>query len=232
LGGRAITVDIDEDGKYSAIGVPPGIYRLDAMFFEPPKPSRIPDFARYIGGGPKSFSVPAIAGSQSQSAIDLGDVETRLIVRLEPGDQAPDFEVKILDGRTLRLSDLRGKFVVLDFWATWCGPCVRELPELKKSVEALKDEPRVVVIGMSLDNAPEKVGAFVQEHDYRWQHAVIGPGSTIAKSFGVTAIPHIVLVNPDGRIGSGVGAYHLDQTLRRVLEKWPMTQPTTAPAQP
>jgi peroxiredoxin len=108
---------------------------------------------------------------------------------------APDFQATTLDGKHLRLADLRGKYVFLDFWATWCPPCRGELPYLKESWQSLKNDPNVVILGLSLDRTDAPVRPFVAEHGYGWTQAVIGENSKVAVDYGIYGnlhSPHMV----------------------------------------
>lgn len=121
---------------------------------------------------------------------------------ISSGEQAPDFTAKTLEGKTFKLSDYRGKYVLLDFWATWCGPCRGETPNLKSVYEKYGKREDFVMIGLSLDKEVEKPLAYAKENGCEWVDGFLGDWGkdTVTKKYGVHGIPSIFLIGPDGKI--------------------------------
>ena len=119
----------------------------------------------------------------------------------KPPGAAMDFTLPDLAGRPVRLADFRGKTVILDFWATWCPPCIFQVPELNKFWAAHKDAGDVMVIGVSVDvEGAEIVSPWAEEQGIAYL-LVIG-NEKVARDFGAIGFPTLVIVKPDGRIDS------------------------------
>ena len=137
-----------------------------------------------------------------------------------------------VDGTKLSLpKDLLGKVVVIDFWATWCGPCVREVPHMKKVYAAYKDKG-VEFVGISLDRSKEPLMAFIKDRDLPWIHTYSGDpgGDPTAKKYGIRGIPSIWVVGKDGKIASRNARGNLEETLDEALAAKAKPVPTTQPA--
>ena len=122
-----------------------------------------------------------------------------------------DFSVTDLDGRTITSAALRGKVVLVNFWATWCPPCRQEIPDLIKLQEKYKDD--LVVLGISEDEAPpETVRAFVAEHKINYFIAMTTP--ELAKVFrGVAALPTTFVIDREGKVAQRhVGLLNAEET--------------------
>ncbi len=119
-------------------------------------------------------------------------------VKAELDKPAPDFTLKDLDGNTVRLSDLRGKVVFLNFWATWCPPCRAEMPDIEKVHQKYKDQD-VVVLGIDLRESADTVRAFVEEGGYTWTFLLDTTGK-VGSMYNVSAIPTSYFVDKNGII--------------------------------
>lgn len=145
-------------------------------------------------------------------------IDKYLIIRV--GETAPDFTATTLDGRPIKLDDLKGKIVLLDFWATWCAPCLAEMPNLKRAIDRYGKDGRFVVIGISLDDDAESVKRFVKQHGMGWAQVVLGPAeqNPVARKYNVSGVPAMFLIGPDGKVvAKDVRGRRLDTELSKLL---------------
>jgi thiol-disulfide isomerase/thioredoxin len=155
------------------------------------------------------------------------------------GQAAPKLEMELFGGGTFTLSAQTGKVVVLDFWSTGCGPCVRALPEMAALARSYEGQ-EVVFAGVSLDppSRKEHVAAFLKERDIPFAMGL--GGSSAGKDFGVRAIPCIVVIGRDGTVQGRLVGFSTQgkATLKLVLDKLlageaaPVTKPAAAAARP
>lgn len=139
---------------------------------------------------------------------------------LSPGKEALDFMQPKLDGKPLRLSDLRGKVVLLDFWASWCGPCRRENPNVVKIYEKYKDKG-FTVMSISLDKDKNAWQEAIKRDNLSWpNHAsdLKAWSNEAAQLYKVTGIPFTVLIDKEGKIiKTNVRGEELEQALKGIF---------------
>ena len=122
------------------------------------------------------------------------------VLKLQPGQPAPEFTLDDLDGQPVSLSQFKGQVVLLDFWASWCGPCISDLPDLRRIKEKTTTLP-VVFLNVSIDTDEAAWREAIDKHEIKGVHVrTNGFGSDIAKSYQVTGIPSYYLVDSQGLI--------------------------------
>jgi cytochrome c biogenesis protein CcmG/thiol:disulfide interchange protein DsbE len=117
-----------------------------------------------------------------------------------PGRVAPPLRLRTLDGGRLDLAALRGRPVVVNFWATWCEPCVREFPLLARTAAGHRAD-RLAVVGVLVQDQPDAARAFIRQHGGGWPVGVDADGRTAA-AWGVVGLPHTFFVRPDGTLAA------------------------------
>ena len=137
------------------------------------------------------------------------------------GSMAPDFSLADLDGNPIHLSELRGRPVVLNFWASWCGPCVEEFPLLRQAVERHAAEG-LVIIGIVHQDRSEAARDFMERNGATWQ-AAMDPDDRVATAYGILALPETYFIGRDGiivdrQIGQ-FSAASLDEKLAAIIDE-------------
>ena len=140
------------------------------------------------------------------------------IENLQIGNQAPDFEAVDLNGKTIKLSDFKDKVILLDFWATWCGPCVKEIPNMK----ALKDKyaDQLAIISISLDKKEEKLRSFIKAKNLDWTHVYAPEGrqNSLVKTYCGFGLPTYYIIDQNGKIHYNYHSRKDDKSFEEVIE--------------
>lgn len=124
--------------------------------------------------------------------------------------KAIDFKLKDLNGNELSLSDLKGKKVFLNFWATWCPPCKAEMPEIEKLYQETKDSD-LVIVAVEIGEPLDTVKSFIDSNKYNFK-VLIDPDQSVATKYNITSIPTSYFIDADGNIISKhVGGMNIDQ---------------------
>jgi thiol-disulfide isomerase/thioredoxin len=157
---------------------------------------------------------------QDRRSPDLHDRAERFLERVElaRAKMAPPFSAVTLDGQHISMDSLAGKVVLIDFWATWCGPCREALPRIQSIAKKFAGQP-LVVLSVSLDSDDAKWKAFVEKNGMTWlQTRDGGFGGKISKLFGVNAIPATFTIDADGVLeDQHVGDASIEGKLKKLV---------------
>lgn len=153
-----------------------------------------------------------------QAAADLA-LQIRSQASFVAGGEAPNFSQADPDGKNISLHDLRGKVVLVDFWASWCGPCRRENPNVKRVYDTYKDKG-FEILGVSLDNTRDRWLQAIEQDGLPWLHVsdLLGWKNEVAKLYSVSSIPHTILLDAEGRIiARGLRGEQLEAKLAEIF---------------
>lgn len=165
-------------------------------------------------GADGSFLFPRLPAGRWQLEIrGAGSMTALMTDWLPTGAQPVEIRMESLPGGAQAMGQIprnvefnpanyRGKHVLLDFWAAWCGPCKAEMPNVKAVFEEYRDDPRLIVVGLNLDARVEDGERYVAENGLNWTHVYLGDWNKtpVPKQFGVTGIPALFLLDTEGRI--------------------------------
>lgn len=163
-----------------------------------------------------------VVGNSKQTIAKFaaGEIDgLKAIASLVPGKLAPAVASKLLDGKDIKLADYKGKVVLLDIWATWCGPCRAMIPHERDLVKKMKGKP-FELISVSADKEKETLQKFLEKEEMPWTHWWDnGPQSSVLKTYRVKAFPTLYLIDHTGTIKhKWIGAPESDKLDKAIEE--------------
>ena len=214
---RLYVLEFSPDGSFRINDVPGGRYEMAIDLRELVNnrgQARSPLLALHR----QEVDVPEAPGGRSDAPLDLGVID--MLAQLSPGDMAPDFAVPTLDNKTVKLSDYKGKYVLLNFWSMTNAPSAAEMSDLKETYATFKSEPRFAMIGLDLDANIDSARDFSVTNQFEWTQGWLGKSSDrdLPERYGIEKLPFATLVGPDGRVlASGLPIGTIKSTVDMVL---------------
>lgn len=165
------------------------------MVFDGPEYMELFDL---LGPGAKSSMLYPFAAKKAERVKVALEKEKKQAEMQDGTHEAPGFTLNNLEGKKISLSDFRGKYVVLDFWGSWCPWCIKGFPALKEAYEKYKDQ--LVIVGVDCQDSPEQWKEAVKKHALPWVNVYNPKGGDITDLYGVSGFPTKVIINPEGKI--------------------------------
>ena len=133
---------------------------------------------------------------QSPTAFALKNIHT--LTKVAGNPDAPDFNLEDQDGNFLKMSDFKGKVVIVNFWATWCPPCRKEMPSMQRAWEKLKQEG-IVMLAINVGEDSDQIFAFTAEYPVEFP-LLMDRDSSVVRQWKVRGLPTTYIINPAGKI--------------------------------
>jgi beta-lactamase regulating signal transducer with metallopeptidase domain/peroxiredoxin len=208
---------LDSEGRFRIEDVPAGSFELNMTVF-PPGGSERHSWDERIGDVKHQFTVPEMPGGRSHESLDLGEIEVILAGQLKPGDRAPGFQLKTLSGKPLRLSALRGKYVVLAFWRGPENSPLAWIQYLKVLHRQFAKHPKFAFVGLSLAVDLDAQRQYMQKQEIPWTQGLLDPESKVISDYDLGVMPHLLLIGPDGTVlRRGIDPVELGRELEKLL---------------
>jgi len=159
-----------------------------------------------------------VTGCSAGSEPPDRESPTALVEGIQVGNQAPDFQLQNLDGQTVSLGNLQGKPVLINFWATWCSPCVSEMPYIQEIYEEWADKG-LVVVAINLGESSSKAEEFMQSYNLSFT-VLLDTKKDVAQKYNIQYIPTTFFIDKDGIIQDKmIGAFQNKAQIENRLSK-------------
>lgn len=158
----------------------------------------------YSKNKPQGLAMPPVQNNEQDQASQ------------ESKQTAPDFSLKDLDGKTVKLSDYKGKVVILNFWAVWCKYCKQEMPDLNELNKELEKGNEAVILAVDVQESPDTVRSYLSSNGINLRVVLDQDGSVTGK-YGVSGFPTTFIINKDGTVFTNIPGATNKETLTEIL---------------
>ena len=161
-------------------------------------PDSLDSFLSLLSDKVKNGRMKPYLEEQIASVKAQAESESQAQALQAEGREVPDFTLNDLQGNALSLSSLRGKYVILDFWGSWCGWCIKGFPEMKEYYNKYKG--KFEILGIDCSDSDEAWRGAVKEHDLPWLHVYNPEDSDLLAQYGIQGFPTKIILDPEGKI--------------------------------
>jgi RNA polymerase sigma factor (sigma-70 family) len=191
-------IEIGRDGVIRAEDIPPGNYNLQVQLGESSPHSY---YIETAGWGSTGLTVPPVTPALLDQPLDIGEVQVQLEKRIGIGELAPEITGDSLDGSSAKLSDFRGKYVLLHLWNTTQRDTLDTIHMLRALLDRFGDDPRLAVVGLSVEDSPDSARKAIKDEQMNWPQILLHGWSDPRLPRPYTLSPsHLFLIDPDGHL--------------------------------
>ena len=208
-------VTLGQDGSFEIGGVPAGDYDFAIRLYEPPAGNCL---VSPVGSRIVPFRVTEEAARGA--SLELGEIEVKATPGPRIGEVVPDITADTLSGGPVNLADLRGRYVLLDFWATWCGACVSDLPALRRLHDTYGTDKRLAVLGINIDEDRIKAQGSAKDRNLPGMQGFLGGQliDQVLTRYAISSVPTYLLIDPDGKLVQRSASFpEIEEVIRRTL---------------
>ena len=193
-------VKLSPEGQLQIGGVPPGEYDLVLRLYEQPAGCLVETI------GSKVIPVKVTADDIKTGMKELGSIEVPC--RVGPRVGEPMYAYKFTDttGRQQTIHDMKGRYVLMHVWASWCVPCLKNMPDIQATRNQLADQP-ITFVGLNIDQRPANGEILVEKHHWDWSQNYLGDQSDMARQLAISSVPIYYLIGPDGRLAASTNEW-------------------------
>jgi peroxiredoxin len=198
---RTFCIKVKSDGTFRVEDIPAGVYQFTSIASEPSNKGHF--MGEAMATANVDIAVPEIPGGRSDEPLDVGDIPFMAVKKLKVGDVAPDFSIKTVDGRPLKLGDYKGKYVLVYFWTVGSPtPLPAEPTVLKMINDRFEKDGHLVMLGLSFDEKIDTVKKFIADNKITWPQGFMGDWSKseIPEQWSLRGMPAVFLIGPEGKI--------------------------------
>jgi hypothetical protein len=196
-------LQIGEDGKFRLEDVLPGTYTMNLSIVAISGNNNVGfNMNDVLASGRGEFTVAEMPGGRSDDVLTVPPITLTMVPRVNVGDVAPDFGARTPDGKDIKLSDYKGKFILLNFFSDGLPADAAEIPALKTANAAFTGDDRFFMIAVDIGGSASELTKYAQASGINWQTATltVSRGNSPMESFAIRQLPSIWLIGPDGKV--------------------------------
>ncbi|MCA9021165.1 MAG: TlpA family protein disulfide reductase, partial [Planctomycetaceae bacterium] len=201
------------EGRFQISGVPPGKYDLILRLFEEPAGCLVDAV------GTKVIPVTVTVADIKAKNKDLGSIDVACRVGPRVGESMYAYKFTDTTGVEHSIYEMKGRYILMHVWASWCAPCLKNMPDIQVTADQLSEKP-LTFVGLNVDQYPEDAKRLVEKNKWNWAQNYLGDHSDMARQLAISSIPVYYLIGPDGKLAATANEWtDMKATLKKTFKQ-------------